>query len=231
MLVVDAGNTCVKFARVARKGSTPRIIEAVETKQLTAARAAKAWRRSQCRSAIAACVVPAAAKKLRAGCPGIMFIGPGTPLNFTTLVDRKTVGADRLANMAEAVRRFGADVTVADFGTAATFDVLDGQGRFAGGAIAPGIRVLAGALAAGASQLPVAELAAPRRAIGRNTREALLSGVAGGYVGLVRHLLKNFPSRHVVFTGGDARIVAKLSGLKPVIDPLWTLRGIAACRQ
>lgn len=227
MLVVDAGNTCIKFARVARQGSPPRIFETTATNHLTPARVARLWRQSKCRSATAACVVPAAAKKLRAGCPGIALIGPGTPLNFPALVDRRTIGADRLANMAEAARRFGKSVTVVDFGTAATFDVLDGRGRFAGGAIAPGIRILATALAHRTAQLSVAKLSPPRHAIGRNTREALQLGVAGGYAGLMMHLLKNFRSRHVIFTGGDARIAAGLTRLNPSIDPLWTLKGIA----
>lgn len=227
MLVVDAGNTCVKFARVVRRGSPPRIFETTPSNSLTATHAARLWRQSRCRSSAAACVVPAVAGKLRTGCPGIVLIGPGTHLNFTALVDRRTVGADRLANMAEAAHRFGKSVTVVDFGTAATFDVLDERGRFAGGAIAPGIRVLAEALAKNTAQLPVAELSVPRRAIGRNTREALHSGVAGGYAGLVVHLLKNSRPQHVVFTGGDARIAARLTRTKAVMDPLWTLRGIA----
>jgi pantothenate kinase type III len=62
---------------------------------------------------------------------------------------------------------------------------------------------------------------------GRNTREALRSGVGGGYAGLVRHLLRGLPAEHVVFTGGDARSVAKLTGLKVTVDPLWTLKGIS----
>ena len=227
MLVVDAGNTCVKFARVARRGSAPQIFETTPSNSLTAAHVARLWRRSRCRSSAAACVVPTVAGKLRAGCRGIVLIGPDTPLNFPGLVDRQTVGADRLANMAEAARRFGKSVTVVDFGTAATFDVLDGRGCFAGGAIAPGLRVLAEALAGNAAQLPVAKLSVPRRAIGRNTHEALCLGVAGGYAGLVMSLLKNFRSRHVVFTGGDARVAARLTRAKAVMDPRWTLRGIA----
>jgi pantothenate kinase type III len=72
------------------------------------------------------------------------------------------------------------------------------------------------------------ELRPPRRAAGRTTREALRAGVVGGYAGLVTHLLRQFPAKHVVFTGGDARLVAKLTGVKAAVDPLWTLKGIAA---
>ena len=225
MLVIDAGNTSVKFAKVARRHAVPRVVAHAPTARLTPARVKAIVRRSGCASAVASCVVPAVRKVLRTGYPSIDFIGQSSPLNFPTHVDRRTVGADRLANMAEAVRRFGKSVVVADFGTAATFDWLDGRGCFAGGAIAPGLRVLAAALSDETAQLPVAELAPPHRAAGRNTREALRSGVAGGYAGMVRHLLGELPSKHVVFTGGDAALVAKLTGLKVTIDPLWTLKG------
>ena len=227
MLVIDAGNTSVKFARVARRHAPPRLLATVATAQLAPPRVKAIVRRSGCASAMASCVVPAIRKVLRAGCPSLAFVGKSSPLNFPAVVDRSTVGADRLANMAEAARRFGRNALVADFGTAATFDLLDGRGRFAGGAIAPGVRILARALAYDTAQLPVSDLLPPRRAAGRDTREALRSGVIGGYAGLVRHLLHALPAKHVVFTGGDAALVAKLTGWKVIIDPLWTLKGVS----
>jgi len=227
MLVIDAGNTCVKFATVARAGDVPRVVASVATPQLTEARVRAVCHQTKARSAAASCVVPWVAKILRAGCPCLVLIGRGTALSFTTGVDRRTVGADRLANMAEAVRRFGTNVVVADFGTAATFDLLDTHGRFAGGAIAPGLHLVTASLAANTAQLPIVDRAAPKTFAGRNTREALRAGVVGGYAGMVRHLLSQLPAKHVVFTGGDARLVAKLTGVKVTIDPLWTLKGIA----
>lgn len=229
MLVIDAGNTCVKFARVARENSPPRIFATVETRRLAASRVRELWHESGCRTAAAACVVTAAARTLRGGCPGIHFIGADSPLNFSTRVDRSTVGADRLANMAEAARKFGRDTLVADFGTAATFDFLDADGNFAGGAIAPGLRVMARTLAAAADQLPEAALLPPVRFAGRNTREALRAGVAGGYSGMTRHLIARIAAKktRLIFTGGDARAVAKLTQCAAVIDPRWTMKGIA----
>lgn len=234
LLLVDAGNTSVKFAVIGKSGSKPRALAAVPTKDLTAARVCALWKASRTRSAVASCVVPKVAKTLRAGCPAIRLLGGKSKLNFTTTVNLRTVGTDRLANMAEAAHRFGQNVIVADFGTAATFDVLDGQGCFAGGAIAPGLRTMAAALSGKTAQLPLAEWGKITRAAGRNTREALCSGLAGGYAGMVRHLLEslskeNFRHTHprIVFTGGDAVTVSRLCGLKTLIDPTWTLRGIA----
>lgn len=227
MLVIDAGNTSVKFAVVVRRHAPPRLLASVAGARLTPGRVKAILRRSGCRTAAASCVVPALRKILRAGCPFVSFIGRSTRLNFSTPVDRGTVGADRLANMAEAARRFGKSALVADFGTAATFDLLDARGRFAGGAIAPGLRALARAMSDGTAQLPPVDFVAPRRAAGRNTGEAMRAGMVGGYAGLVRHLLRELPAKHVVFTGGDAACVAKWTGLKARIDPLWTLKGIS----
>lgn len=235
LLVIDAGNSAVKFAVQTGARSKPRLIASVATRKLSAARVKALWKKSGAHRAAAACVVPDVARILRAACPRIALIGPRSALNFATLVDRRTVGADRLANMAEAARRHEHSVIVASFGTAATFDILDADGRHAGGAIAPGFRTLAGALEARAALLPGADEKYPRRWAGRNTREALRAGVAGGYAGMVKHLIEklskeNFGKRHhkLVFTGGDARTVRRLTGLNATVDPLWTLRGIAA---
>lgn len=227
MLVIDAGNSSVKFARVARRHASPRMLATVAAAQLAASRVEAIVRRSGCTSVAASCVVPAIRKVLRAGCPSLAFVGKSSPLNFPTVVDRSTVGADRLANMAEAVRRFGSSVIVADFGTAATFDLLDARGGFAGGAIAPGWRVLAQSLVTNTAQLPDVDATAPENFSGRNTREALRAGVVGGYAGMVKHLLGQLPAKHVVFTGGDAEWVAKITGRPALIDPLWTLKGVS----
>ena len=229
MLVIDAGNSVVKFATVARAGTKPRIMASVDTPKLTVARVRTICRQARIRSAVASCVVPHVATSLRAGCPSVSLIGESSALNFRTDVDRRTVGADRLANMAEAARRFGKNVLVADFGTAATFDVLDGRGRFIGGAIAPGLRILATALSKQTALLPVIETTPPRTMIGKNTRDALRAGLCGGYAGLVEHLLEQLGAggRRVVFTGGDAGAVARLVAGKVAVEPLWTLEGIA----
>lgn len=233
MLAVDAGNSSVKFALVARPGGKPRLLARVSNVELTLARARAIVKRAGAASAAAACVVPRTAELLLAACPRVALIGSGSPLNFATVVNRRTVGADRLANMAEAARRYGKNVIVADFGTAATFDLLDGAGRFAGGAIAPGLRTLALSLAGKAAQLPVAGLQPPKRWAGRNTAEALRAGLTGGYAGLALHLLARLGAAAdraptLVFTGGDAAAVARLTGCKAALDPLWTFRGICA---
>jgi len=230
MFLADAGNSSVKFAVVSRAQAAPRVLATISQEKLSAARVRTLWKSSRARTAAAACVVPTAAEVLRAGCPGMRLIDARSPLNFSTRVDRSTVGADRLANMAEAAQRHGRSVLVADFGTAATFDVLDAHGCFAGGAIAPGLRLLASALATGTAALPLATTAPPPRGlIGRTTHEALRAGVVGGYAGLVSHLTATLAKgrRRVIFTGGDGALAAKWAGRRVEVDSLWTLRGLA----
>ena len=229
MLVIDAGNSVVKFAVVTRAGAKPQNIETVTTDKLRVTRVRTICRQNRNRSVVASCVVPRIAAILRAGCPSVSLIGESSDLNFRTDVDRRTVGADRLANMAEAAQRFGKNVLVADFGTAANFDVLDGRGLFIGGAIAPGLRIVATALSKQTALLPMIETKPPRTMTGKNTRDALRAGLCGGYSGLVEHLLEQLGAggRRVVFTGGDAVAVAKLVTGKVMVEPLWTLGGIA----
>ena len=106
---------------------------------------------------------------------------------------RKTLGADRIANMAGALARHGpGPLVVVDFGTAATFNALDANGRFLGGVIAPGLAVFRDYLPARGAQLPPVRLggAAPA-AVGRSTVAAIRAGTLIGYRGMVREILED----------------------------------------
>jgi type III pantothenate kinase len=144
----------------------------------------------------------------------------------------ETIGPDRLANALAARHCFGAPVVAVDFGTATTIDVVDRQGNFRGGIIAPGLAALADYLHEKTALLPRVKLRQPRRAIGRSTEEAILIGVVCGYRGLVRELLKAIRRElggrrvPVVATGGCARLVAAgLPEIKAVVPEL-TLTGL-----
>jgi len=231
LLVIDAGNTAVKFAVVTRKNASPKLLRIIPTEKLTAGAARTIGTRA--RAVVVASVVPSASRILKRAFPAAQFIGPGTQLDFKTLADRQTIGSDRLANVAAAQARFGGNVLVASFGTAATFDILDKRGVHLGGAIAPGWSSFAALTSTNTAQLPRIDQGKPTKAIGRNTREALHAGVNGGYAALVSQLIARIKKEakannaRVVFTGGDAPTVAKLTGLKVITDPLLTLKGIA----
>lgn len=231
LLVIDAGNTSVKFAKVARAGGVPKPVASVPTSKLTMARARRAGK--GCRSVFVSSVVPSASRLLKRAYPAAQFIGPRTETGLATSVDRQTIGADRLANVAAAYARHGNRLVVASFGTAATFDIIDGDGVHRGGAIAPGWKSFAGILSARTALLPRSGATKAVRFAGRNTREALTAGIGGGYALMVSGIVAMLADEarvknpRVVFTGGDAAAVAALLPWKSVTDPLLTLRGIA----
>lgn len=231
LLVVDAGNTAVKFALVTRRGMTPHPLRTIPTAELSVAATQRIG--AKAKSVFVASVVPAASRILKRAFPAVRFVRPATKLAFVTKVDRKTIGADRLANVAAAQARYGRSVLVASFGTATTFDIVDGRGIHLGGAIAPGWKSFAALASTSTSQLPSIDERVPSRIIGRDTREALCAGTNGGYASLVSQLIVQIKKEseaknaRVIFTGGDAQVVAELTGLKVLTDPLLTLKGTA----
>lgn len=66
----------------------------------------------------------------------------------------REVGADRLVNAVSAVRKYGKPLIIVDIGTATTFDAIDENGAYQGGAIFPGLKVAMEALFLKASKLP-----------------------------------------------------------------------------
>lgn len=231
LLVVDAGNTAVKFAAVARADAVPKLLRSVPTAKLTTAQAHRIG--TKFKSAIVSSVVPVASRILKKALPTARFIGPRTVLEFETSVDRKTIGSDRLANVTAVHARFGGNVLVASFGTAATFDILDADGVHRGGAIAPGWTTFVEILPMSTALLPRVTAKTAKRFIGRSTRDALAAGVAGGYGAMILHIITEMKNEarlkklRIVVTGGDAAVAAKLLRLKVITDPLLTLRGIA----
>lgn len=150
-----------------------------------------------------------------------------------TLIDSSTVGADRLANAVAAMEYGRLPVVVIDFGTAITFEVVDVQRRFAGGAIMPGRALLRKALNSGTAQLPLVEYGrgdVPQ--IGRNTKEAIMLGVDRGVTGSVEAVLKSIMNTveggqaTIIGTGGDFGFFKKTIGNMIDGGADFTLRGI-----
>lgn len=145
----------------------------------------------------------------------------------------RTVGADRLLNTVGAQpylteQEYG---IVVDFGTATTFDVVARGNRFLGGAIAPGPATSADALFEKTAKLPRVSLIAPARAIGRNTTEALQSGLVLGYAelidGMIRRISAELPSAPVVMaTGGFAATLEGICHNIHYYDEDLTLKGL-----
>jgi type III pantothenate kinase len=161
-----------------------------------------------------------------------LFIEPGIKTGMPIRYDNPAeVGADRIVNAVAARERFGAPVIVVDFGTATTFDVVNGAGEYAGGIICPGILISAEALFAQASRLYRVDVRKPAELVGRNTATAMQAGIYYGYVGLVDGILERLMAeipgiRTVVATGGQADLIASGSKYIREVDHLLTLTGL-----
>ena len=238
-LLIDLGNTSAKLrlaSATALLGKTRRL----PTAALLAPGGADAlretlagWRYGR---AVLASVVPEAGRVVTAALPDALVVSRklDTGVDLRGYPGAKTLGADRLANLAGARDRHGpGPLIVVDFGTAATFNVLDARGRFLGGAIAPGWAVVSGYLSARTAQLPPVRFAgAVPRAIGRNTAGATRAGGRIGFRGLVREIIDALQaelgtSARVIATGSDARFLAGRGGVAfDVVDPALTLHGL-----
>jgi len=154
-------------------------------------------------------------------------------------IDRPSeAGADRLANALAARTEFGGPAIVIDLGTSTNFDLVDADGAYIGGAIAPGMGLSLEALVGRASKLPRIELRRPPTAIGANTIHAMQSGTVLGYIGLVSGLLTALRGELIERSPAGSRVTVIATGgytyepwLREVpgidaIEPDLTLRGI-----
>ena len=152
---------------------------------------------------------------------------------FQINVDQpQEVGADRLLNALAAHHHYRGPLIVIDFGTATTFDVVDDEGNYMGGVIAPGIDLSIEALHRAAARLPRIGIGRPQSAIGRNTVSAMQSGIFWGYVGMIEGIVARirseagFPRMKVIATGGLAPLLAEGTTLIERIDADITLEGL-----
>jgi type III pantothenate kinase len=141
------------------------------------------------------------------------------------------VGPDRLANAAGAFDRHGGDVVVVDFGTATNLDVVDHDGAYVGGVIAPGVNLSLEALHQGAAALPHVDITQPEKVIGTNTVACIQSGIFWGYVGLIRELVTRVKTEFarpmkVIGTGGLAPLFAQGEMLFDTIEDDLTMHGL-----
>lgn len=246
LLAIDAGNTNIVFAvfdgeqvRGEWRASTQTdrtadelgvwLMQLLTTENLS---------REDISAVIIASVVPAIVFNLKTlcrryfGCEPVVVGDEGVDLGIQVLLDRpEEVGADRLVNAVAAHKFYKGPLIVIDFGTATTFDVVDADGNYCGGAIAPGINLSLEALHMAAAKLPRVAIGRPKQVIGKATVPAMRSGIFWGYVGLIEGLVRRMEEEFgakmlVVGTGGLAPLFAEST---PVINELasdLTLRGL-----
>ena len=146
----------------------------------------------------------------------------------------QNVGADRALNAMAAHAKHKGDLVVIDFGTATTFDVVDFDGAYKGGIIAPGINLSLDALVNAAAKLPRIAIEAPENdsVIGRTTVSQMLTGVYWGYVAMMEGLTARLKAEigrpvKVIATGGLATLFGKHTDLFDVVEPDLTIQGLS----
>lgn len=244
LLAVDVGNTVTKFGVFVEDGGLAGTWEVTTSERCTpdeawaqAARAIDMLGAPEPTSAILSCVVPSLAEVWRSALGKLCgtracVVGPGLKTGIRMRYDDPSeVGSDRVADAVAARETYGAPVVVVDLGTTTNIEVVDESGAFAGGIIAPGVALGARSLTAAAARLPMIELRAPERVIGRSTRSAMQSGVVLGEAARIDGLLDAVMDElgagaPVVITGDGAAQVAALISHDAVVDETLTLRGL-----
>lgn len=233
-LLVDISNSYTKLAFATRK----RLVKPIRhpTNELTVALLRRILHRRSVETIVVSSVVPRKNKVIAAAAASsrLLFLNP--QLDLGVGIDYpapRSIGADRLANAAAVAQLYGYPAIVVDFGTAVTFDVVSARGDYVGGVIAPGLEAMTSFLYDRTALLPKLSLREPVRAIGKSTRDAMMSGAVFGYRGLVREILirvslENFPRSkpRIVATGGYAQLIARKLPEIEAVHPNLTLEGL-----
>jgi type III pantothenate kinase len=257
LLAIDAGNTNLVFALVEDPGSSQGQAGAIRARWRIATDARRTadqyavwlhqllalegFTRADVTAVIIGTVVPRALHNLEVLASKYfgtepLVAGEGA-VEWGILLDvaePKSVGADRVLNAIAAHELYEGDLIVVDFGTAATFDVVDYGGAYKGGIIAPGINLSLDALVSAAAKLPRIAIEAPegKSVIGRTTEEQMHIGIYWGYVAMIEGLVARLKAEigrpvKVVATGGLATLFAEHTDLFDAIEGDLTIQGLA----
>jgi len=149
--------------------------------------------------------------------------------------DPRTLGVDRFVNAIAAHERARGPVIVVDLGTAAKFDCVAADGTFLGGAIAPGQRIAAEALAQRAARLAGVPLLRPKKVVGRTTEASMQSGIVIGWAAMVEGMVARMKAElgpcRVIATGGLAPLVEKDVRCLNEVVPELTLEGLRIAHE
>jgi type III pantothenate kinase len=253
LLAVDVGNTNVVFALFSEEGgeraikarwriaTDPRRTGDEYAVWLVQLLAIEGFSRESVDRVIISTVVPRALHNLEVLSRkyfGVdpMIAGEGkAQWDFDIDVDEPhSLGADRAVNAIAAHAKYPGDLIVVDFGTATTFDVVDFNGAYKGGIIAPGINLSLDALVGNTAKLPRIAIEAPKTnsVTGKNTEDQMLIGIFWGYVAMMEGLIERLraeigrPAR-VIATGGLALLFDKHTAIFDAVDPDLTIEGLA----
>lgn len=245
LLVIDAGNTNIVFAihdgkqwiGTWRMATVPNQTSDEYAATLLILFQARGIQLKRIERIIIGTVVPPILYQLRLLCRQWFNIDPiiasaDLDWGFNILTDNpQEVGVDRLLNGLAAHQLYGGSLIIVDLGTATTFDVIDQNGNYCGGIISPGLILSLESLHKAAACLPKIGIKKPASVIGKETVEAMRSGIYWGYIGLIEGIIKRikaeftFPNK-IIGTGGLARLLAERTDIFEKINLELTLEGL-----
>ena len=216
LLLVDAGNTRIKWAIAAPGAALGAWAQADAVLHAELDEAAGAWRKAGVARAIVSNVAGAEvreriARALPEGVQVEWFASGAERAGLRNgYRNPAQLGCDRFA-AAIGARALapGQDLIVATCGTATTVDAVTADGRFIGGMILPGLALMAGSLARNTAQLPqVSPGAAPPPVFGDNTADAIASGVLSAQAGAIERACAAHGATACIVSGGAAPYIA-----------------------
>ena len=173
-----------------------------------------------------------AIKKLIGKTP--LVVGPGIKTGLDIRLENPgQTGADLVVADVAALREHKPPLIVIDMGTATTMSVLDQNGAHIGGCIIPGVRISLDALTDRTALLPGLQLDQPKRAIGRNTIDAMRSGIMIGNACMLDGMIERMEAElgcktTVIATGGIAKFIVPLCKTPIIYDKDLLIKGLVA---
>jgi len=162
-----------------------------------------------------------------------LIVGPGIKTGIKIVTENpREIGADRIVDAVGAFVKYGGPVLVLDFGTATTYDLIDGDGKFVAGITAPGIRISAKALWEDTAKLPEIEIRKPESILAQETISSMQAGLIYGQIGQTEYIINKvreesgFNNMKVVATGGLGGIIFDETDSIEIYDKNLTLDGL-----
>jgi type III pantothenate kinase len=219
LLLIDAGNTRIKWAAAAAEGAPGRWLGQGAVAHAALAQVIPQWRGFSFLRTLVSNVAGAAIAAQIAEALAAAGVRPESIEWFRSTPSRAGVtngyhqpaqlGCDRFASLLGASHRYpGQALLVVTCGTATTIDALDTSGRFNGGMILPGLGTMATSLALNTAQLPAVAEAAFERVFADNTRDAIISGCLHAQVGAIAQAQAAMPGAYCLLSGGAAPHIA-----------------------
>lgn len=251
LLAIEVGNTNTVFGLFSARGDLITVFRISTARDrmpdewyamLSALLASAGLSSAEIESAIVSSVVPSVTPWLLEMCStrfgvdadvitGMMDVGIRLDVE-----EPRLLGADRIVDCVAAIARYGSPAIIIDLGTATTFDVVDRDNVYRGGAIAAGVATSLKTLASNAAQLFNVELFLPDRVIGRNTADQLRSGLVTGHLAMLEGMIARIDDElgeraTVILTGGLSSLFAGRSPRFDIVDPDLTLGGLYLIHQ